>query len=50
MTSPLALLDHRIVVGFEGFDQATADRVLGTGEPLRLRSNRWDRLGRGIWG
>ena len=47
--SPLALLDHRVVVGFHGCDQATADRVLVTGEPMKPSSNRWDWLGEGIY-
>lgn len=49
MSSPLALLDHRVIVGFHGCDQETADRVLVTGEPMRPSSNRWDWLGEGIY-
>jgi len=49
MPSPLALLDHRVIVGFHGCDQATADRVLVTGEPMKPSSNRWDWLGEGIY-
>jgi hypothetical protein len=46
---PAALLDHRVVVAFHGCDQATADRVLVTGEPMKPSSNRWDWLGEGIY-
>ncbi len=49
MPSPLALLDHRVIVGFHGCDQATADRVLVTGEPMKPSSNQWDWLGEGIY-
>ena len=49
MPSPLALLDHRVIVGFHGCDQAVADRVLVTGEPMKPSSNRWDWLGEGIY-
>lgn len=49
MPSPHALLDHRVIVGFHGCDQATADRVLVTGEPMKPSSNRWDWLGEGIY-
>ena len=49
MPSALALLDHRVIVGFHGCDQATADRVLVTGEPMKPSSNQWDWLGEGIY-
>lgn len=49
MPSPLALLDHRVIVGFHGCDQATADRVLVTGEAMKPSSNQWDWLGQGIY-
>ena len=49
MPSPLALLDHRVIVGFHGCDQATADRVLVTGEPMKPSSNQWDWLGEEIY-
>ncbi len=32
MSSPLALLDHRVIVGFHDCDHVVADRVLVTGE------------------
>lgn len=49
MPSQLASLDHRVIVGFHGCDQATADRVLVTGEPMKPSSNQWDWLGEGIY-
>lgn len=49
MPAPIALLNHRVIVGFHGCDQATADRVLVTGEPMKPSSNRWDWLGEGIY-
>ncbi|GDX80233.1 hypothetical protein LBMAG42_20440 [Deltaproteobacteria bacterium] len=49
MPSPLALLDHRVIVAFHGCDQATADRVLVTGEPMKPSSNQWDWLAEGIY-
>ena len=49
MPAPQALLDHRIIVGFHGCDQTTADRVLVTGESIKPSSNRWDWLGEGIY-
>lgn len=49
MPSPPTLLDHRVIVGFHGCDQATADRGLVTGEPMKPSGNQWDWLGEGIY-
>ena len=49
MPSPLAMLDHRVIVGFHGCDQATADVVLATGDAMKPSKNQWDWLGQGVY-